>query len=150
MRSVSIWVEFLMYISFILAAISITLYAASEHVEANKTKLIIEQIINTLLNLEYSIENVYSCYECIEKITIVLPKNSVIYFDNGMIYALFYSRYLYNKTTELVNISIEEKNNLYLYNISVQTKPFVGNFNGQGEICILMNKSINILNITRC
>ncbi|MEM0379293.1 MAG: hypothetical protein QXR54_00500 [Nanopusillaceae archaeon] len=155
-KSISLFIEFLIYVSFSLLALSYVLYYSYYVTEREKTKLEIENIIS-LLNEYHAILSIYrNCGICSFTFKKQLPLGSKIIFlnDSNIIYATYTSRTQYNTESAHINISIEKRGSLFYYNISKNTYNYIilnnQELNFTRELCIKTNIIFNQIFIENC
>lgn len=144
-RCLSLFIEFLIYTSFSLLALSYVLYYTHVISEREKTKLDIENLVNTL-NEFHGILSVYKgCGICSFTFKKKLPSNAELFFINNSdyLYVKYFSKYYYIPDYKNINISINKLGSTFNYNISKNTYRYYLNnaseFRLKEYICVRIN-----------
>jgi len=155
MKSISLWIEFLIYTSFALLALSYVLFYSNIVSSREKIKLDVNNIQNILVDI-YTAINIYkNCGLCFSSVSGRLPDNSYLYLFNNsnLIYVIYYSSYNYTPTNLYVNLTIDKTGNLYRYNFSVITPKYFlnqSNLTIYGSFCLSINVTLGNIFLSMC
>lgn len=159
MKSVSVLVEYLIYISVSLFALSIILYYSYISSSNLQSKATSEEIINILNNLNNELSNLYYCYNCYTNFQSSLPSSAELFlYNNSNIISITYLSHL-NCSVYIKDIPqdiIINANNFsseYICNISLITYKYLldqENITETNGICININKTNGILILSNC
>jgi len=155
MRSINLWIEFLIYTSFALLALSYVLFYSNIVSSREKTKLDINNIQNVLVDI-YTLINVYkNCGLCFTSVSGRLPDSSYLYLFNNsnIIYVIYYSSYNYTPTNLYTNLTIDKVGNYYRYNFSVTTPKYFlnqSNLTIYRDFCLSINVTFGRIFLSTC
>jgi len=155
MKGIDIWVEFLIYTSFALLALSYVLFYSNIISSRERTEIDVNNIQNILVDI-YTSMNVYeNCGICLTSISNRLPDNSYLYLFNNsnIIYILYYSTYNYTPSNLYVNLTTQKEGNYYEYNFSVNTPLYFlnqSNLTVFGDFCLSINVTSGNMFLSMC
>lgn len=155
-RALSLLIEFLIYSSFAILAISYVLYYVYFVLEKEKSKMDIENLINTL-NEFHSILSIYKeCGICSFTFKKEIPEGSKIILVNNSDYinATYFSKTRYIPNYSGVDFIVYQDSGLFHYNISKKTYRYLINetpiLNLYKNVCIKVNIFFNQILINSC
>jgi len=155
MKGISLWIEFLIYTSFALLALSYVLFYSNIVSSREKTKLDINNIQNTLMDI-YTLIGVYkNCGLCFTSVSGRLPDNSYLslFNNSNIIYVIYYSSYNYTPPNLYVNLTTDKVGNYYRYNFSVITPKYFlnqSNLTIYKDFCLSINVTYGIIFLSMC
>jgi len=156
MKSISLWVEFLIYTAFAISILSFVIYFVHLTAQNKQDELNLKYIVNLLTNLNYQIETIGSCYSCNYKVFENLPPKTTIYIYQGKIMCIYYSTANYSlQVPPYIDLNITKLSpNNYKYNFTINTIPFNllngSNLTITNNLCLLLDKNQSGLYIGLC
>ncbi len=155
MRDISLWIEFLIYTSFALLAISYILFYSHLISVREKTKIDVNNIQNILTDIYVVISTYRNCGVCLTSIEEKLPDSAYLYLYNNSneIYILYYSTYNYTPSTLYVNLNVTKLGSIYKYNFSKEVPTYLlsqKNLTITGNFCLTINISYGKVYLSTC
>ena len=151
-RGLSVFVSYLMYITFAITVLSIVLFSANKYLDMLKTEFEVKRMIEIYSDVLDNINRVMSCYNCSFSIKYNLPSSSLIKVynsnGNGIIEFIYIGEY--NVSYKLKDnpyysdLNVEKIGNIYKYSMKI-----IGNFNvpskfeSRNTLCLVLVKALN-------
>lgn len=155
-KNLSLWIEFLIYTSFSLLALSYVLYYVHLISEREKSKIDIEELIN-ILNEFHGTLNIYkNCGICSFIFKKKLPERAELFLFNNsnFILATYFSKTEYLPNYDGINITKYKGNNWIYYNISKNTYSYyiknLSSLKFSKEFCIKIKIFFDKILIEKC
>ncbi|RDD52393.1 hypothetical protein BA065_01915 [Nanoarchaeota archaeon NZ13-N] len=155
MRDVSLWVEFLIYTSFTLLAISYVLYYSNIISSRERIKIDVSNIQNTLVDIYVSMITYKNCRNCLTSVSGRLPDYASLYLFNNsdIIYIMYYASYNYTPSRVYTNLTVNKMGNMFEYNFSIKVPLYFldySNISFSNDFCLTINTSSGRIYLSKC